>query len=217
MQSVNPYKMMRNIIILFTVLLLYACSPSDTSKKEKQKSQLTQTHEKESEWTVIIRDRFRHEKLDTFGLDLFDEFNQEDFQLHYRPIYGKMVSKVLPEQEDHKVDSLSAHDYYMTWQTDQGHIGFTTIGIYDGWRLNIVYRSYNTDGKFINEFELATEGGDEGYSIKSFGHFVNDSIYHKTVLTDDYDIDKDEYISRDTTCLEICIGHNGVIDTLSIN
>lgn len=208
---------MRNIIILFIALLSYACSPSDINKKEKQKSKTTLINKNENEWILKIQDRFRHEKLDTFGLDLFDEFNQEDFQLHYRPIYGNMVSKVFPEQEKHEVDSLSAHDYYMTWQTNQGHIGFTTIGIYDGWRLNIAYRSYNAEGKFIDEFELASKGGDEGYSITSFGHFINDSIYAKTVFTDDYDIDKDEYISRDTTCLEVCIRSNGVIDTLGIN
>lgn len=120
--------------------------------------------------------------------------------------------------QDSRIEISTEEGYppiYYSIQQNKGYQAITVI-VMNNWVIEVCLLIYNKKGKLISYAYLYEYGGDESFSVDSWGEYINDSTYLKTKSENEMDEDNNKYYCDSTTSL-IQINYKGAITTRELS
>jgi hypothetical protein len=196
-------------IISFFILsfLLNFISCRQTDKRKSDVEQKTK---------FFIKDhfkKFKHSNIQNFPKGYFTDLNTKRaiYEIH-TPIIKDLYLQIF--QDTSRVDTVLSEGTKVLYsiQKLKGYQGILIAGMNDAWVDDIIYRTYDMNGKFISELVLYQNGGDGGYYTQGFGRFVNDTTYFKYTIECEI-VDMEKNIEKcDSVALKYYIHNDGKIE-----
>jgi hypothetical protein len=196
-------------IISFFILpfLLTIISCRQTSKRTSDLEQKTKFFIKNH------LNEFKHSNIQNFPKGYFTDLNTiRPIYENHTPIIKDLYLEIF--QDTSRIDTVLSEGTKVLYsiQKSKGHQGILIAGMNDAWVDDIIYRSYDKNGKFISELVLYQNGGDGGYYTQGFGKFINDTTYFKYTIECEI-LDMEKNIEKcDSVAQKYYIHNNGKIE-----
>lgn len=113
-------------------------------------------------------------------------------------------------------DSLLYKHYYYSYQNKTDRFESLTLVLNTEYRWDLFLLTYDLKGNFIDKIALSSFGGDGNFSFSSYGKFINDSTYYKTIINEQYleDENGEDQIKIDSIQEQYLLKNNGEISKI---
>jgi hypothetical protein len=191
-------------MLLLLLVMSHITSCKNTTEKEsiEAKNNLLTISE--------IANQFKYTDLNKFSIDTISWEKRQDI---YKKIDSSLYFKIYQDTSLHYIGNdllgLSFNFLYSTQKNKRGLIEITILSQQEGsYCEKICYNIYNSNGKLLSTFIVASVCGDGGYYETSSGNFLNDSTYQL--------LSEDNYLTKDAE-LENIITHIKTTTTIKSN